>query len=127
MVTPKVFATARQDDVLVIKLLGEVSGLDWQNVHRELEDAARQLCSDGPRDVVIDFNQSSYFDSSMLNAILHLTRRVRDCHGRLAMCNVSASGRQILELVKFDSLWPICETRASALEMLAGRSDCGIS
>ena len=127
MVTPKVFATTRQDDVLVVRLLGEVGGLDWENVHGELDAAARQLGPEGPRHVVIDFNQSSYFDSSMLNAILHLTRRVRDCRGRLAMCNVSASGRQILELVKFDSLWPICETRASALEMLAGRSDRGIS
>lgn len=127
MVTPKVFATSRHDDVLIVKLLGEVGGLNWENVHGELDEAARQLGVEGPRHVVIDFNQSAYFDSSLLNAILHLTRRVRHCEGTMAMCNVSPSGREILELVNFHKLWPIVETRASALQMLAGSSDRGLS
>ena len=118
MAAPKVFTTTRLDEVLIVSLLVDVGGLDWQRLQSELDDAGGQLHNDGPRHVVIDFNQSSYFDSSMLAGILHLTKLARACHGRMAMCNVSARGRQILELARFDLLWPICETRAAAVAML---------
>lgn len=127
MAIPKLFTTTRLDEVLIVSLLTAVGGLDWQRLQSELDDAGSQLRSDGPRHVLIDFNQSRYFDSCMLAGILHLTRLARGCHGRLAMCNVSTEARQILELARFDLLGPICDTRAAAIAALRENLDPDIS
>jgi anti-anti-sigma factor len=116
----KVLATDRQGDVLIVTVVGDAGELNWLKVESETADAATQLTSDGPHHVILDFNQSPYFGSSMLSGILRLARRATDCQGRLIVCNVSPSGRRILDLTKFAVLWPICETQAMAFEMLKG-------
>jgi hypothetical protein len=49
-----------------------------------------------------------------------LWKRVRGGGGKMAVCNVSETGREILQVTKFDTLWPIGPSRQEALKAVSG-------
>jgi anti-anti-sigma regulatory factor len=70
---------------------------------------------DNTRHVIIDLQGIARFGSSFLETLRRIwsVSKVRD--GKLALCNVSEIGREILAVTKFDSLWLICSTMEEAL------------
>ena len=72
--------------------------------------------------VIIDLQQVARFGSSFLETLRKMWKvsKVRD--GKLALCNVSDIGREILAVTKFDSLWLVCSTMEEALASIAESS-----
>jgi hypothetical protein len=54
----------------------------------------------------------------MLEAIRALWNDLSPRKGRLVMCNASEVGREILQVAKFDQMWPLLATRDEALQLL---------
>ena len=52
----------------------------------------------------------------MLGAMHTIWKRVSTCQGKMAVCNVSEVEREVLQISKFDMLWPIFNSREEALE-----------
>jgi anti-anti-sigma factor len=117
MMDPHVFAVERHGNTLVVLLLCEVSALVAEDVAVELNAILQQMEPSGPKNLVIDFGGIAYFDSSLLNAIVKLSRRLHD--GKLVFCNLSTFGREVLQITRLDTLWPICNSRAEALKTIA--------
>ena len=67
-------------------------------------------------DAIIDLGTLDYFGTIMLELLLVLWKRVSAKGGKFALCNVSPIGLEILQTVKFDTLWPIVSDREQALE-----------
>ena len=115
MSTPKLFAAQRQDDTLIVTPLRNIGGLAEKNIQPELDDIVGQLDQPGLKNLLVDFGKIAYFGSSMLEAILQFSRRIRDASGKLALCNVSDVGLEILHVARFDTMWPLFASQAEAL------------
>jgi anti-anti-sigma regulatory factor len=77
-----------------------------------------ELTDESAQRVLIDLCQTPYFGSALLEALRLIWNRVHAQQGRMVLCNASPVGREILELAKFDHLWPIVDDRDSALARL---------
>jgi anti-anti-sigma factor len=118
MNSSKVFRVAKSDGVMIVELIGVVSSLADDSITHELDTVRAQLRTGGFKAVVIDLGNVAYFGSSMLEAIRALWNELTPHHGKLILCNASEVGREILQVSKFDHLWPLVETRDQALQLL---------
>ena len=87
-------------------------GLELAGLLDRIEDT-------GVQHAVVDLEQSAYFGTSMLQAMAAIWKRVRARGGKMAVCNVSDTGREILRVTRFDTLWPICSSQQEALEAVS--------
>ncbi len=118
MISTKVFRVSTVDGVLLVELLGVVSSLADDSITRELDSVRERLRTGGFHDVVIDLGQVAYFGSSMLEAIRTLWNELTPRNGRLILCNASEVGREVLQVAKFDHLWPLVAARDEAIQLL---------
>ncbi len=119
MSIPKAFDTDRAGQTLVLMPQGTVSSLAGEDVGSELDQLLEELNSPEVTNVVIDFDRAAYFGTVMLGAMHVIWKRVRDEQGKMALCNLSEMGREILRVSGVDALWPICPSRDEALEEIA--------
>ena len=115
MPDPKTFNSEIDGRTLVVIPLGSVSSLAGQYFKPELDELLEQLQRPELQNVVVDLAEVSYFGTIMLGTMHQLWRRVRDAGGKMALCNVSTVGREILRVSGFDTLWPVCPSRDEAI------------
>lgn len=116
MAGPSPFSSEIDGRTLIVTPAGSVSSLAGQYFKPELDDLLEQLQGPELNNVIIDMAEVSYFGTIMLAAMNQLWRSVRQTQGRMAVCNVSTVGREILRVSGFDTLWPICSSREEALD-----------
>lgn len=118
MTSTELFTTQTAGSTLTIEVHGTISSLADDEALRKLDHILEQLQSGGVRNVLIDFRQSPYFGSCMLETLRRIWNDVQPRGGRLVLCNLSPVGREILQLAKFDQLWPVLDTREEAEGLL---------
>ena len=114
----KVFRVSTVDGVLVVEVIGAVSSLAEASITCELDAIRERLHTGGFQSVVIDLGNVAYFGSSMLEAIRILWNEMTPSNRRLVLCNASDVGREIIQIAKFDHLWPLVATRDEAFQLL---------
>ena len=80
---------------------------------REAIDALSDLLI---KNLVMDFHKTDYFGSSALALFIRFWKIVADRNGHMAFCNLSDHQREVLQITRLDTLWPICESRAKAMK-----------
>ena len=115
----RIFHVEHQGDTLVVVLPGTDITFADEEVLTEIDEVLYRLRESGARNLIVDFAQTVYFGSIILGSVLKLATRLRDSGGRFALCNLSENGREMLRIARFDTLWPIYDSRAAALEALA--------
>lgn len=110
----------RQGDVVVVTLLREVTALTDDHLLAELGEVLDELKEGEATHAVIDLQQVSKFGSSFLEALRRVWNAAREQGGRVAICNITELGRDIIRIAKFDSVWQLCETRQEAIESVRG-------
>jgi anti-anti-sigma factor len=121
MARSRIFSTERQGDTLILVLPGTDITFADEEVLTEVDEVLYRLRESGAKHLVVDFGQTAYFGSIILGSVLKLGTRLRDSGGGFALCNLSESGHEMLRIARFDTLWPIYDTRAEALHALANR------
>ena len=116
MNTERIFQWDVVEDTLVVTLMHSASSLADAEIRAELEELQGRLGRGGVPNVVFDFGAVKYFGSSMLEALQRLNRNVENCGGKMALCNLSEVGNEVLRVTRFDMLWPVRDTRQEALE-----------
>ena len=119
MTAPQLFKTYTSGPVFVVELLGVVSSLADSSVLLELEDVRSKLRNGGQSALVVDLAKASYFGSSLLEAIRILWNDLSANGGRIALCNPSDIGREILQIAKFDHVWPLVDSRDAAIKLVS--------
>ncbi len=114
-----VFRIERNGSTLVLTPRCNISSLATENMQPELQTLQAIVACDDVKDVVVDFDEVPHFGSEMLGAIHMIWKRIRADGGKLVICNVSRVGREILQVAKFDLIWPIYESRSEALAALS--------
>lgn len=118
----QVFRTERLGDTLVVTPTCSVGSLAAEEVKPELRMLIAQLEDTSVLHAVVDLEHVAYFGTSMLEVMHAVWRRLRDRGGRLAVCNVSGVGREVLRISRFDTLWEVYDTRPEAMTAVAGKA-----
>lgn len=116
MTTSALFEVEVLQPTLIVVPQENVNSLIDDRVQPELMRLFTILADPAVRNVVIDFGQIEYFGSSMLEALLKLWKQVSSLGGKMAVCNISQIGREVLQVGRFDTLWDVCESREAALQ-----------
>ena len=93
-----------------------IGALEADAIREEWADVLSRLDSDEAKHIVIDLEALGYFGSIVLELVVVLWKRLSARGGRLAFCNVSTVGLEILQAAKFDKIWPIASSRQEAIE-----------
>lgn len=112
----RVLRIERFHEVLVVTLLRGVTGLTDEHLVAELGEVLDGLNDKDVRHVVVDLQYVSEFGSSFLETLRRIWTGVREINGKLAVCNASELGREILRISRFDTVWPICRSRDEAID-----------
>ena len=115
MSSESVFHVERDGPTLIVTPRMNVSRLADEAVETELHEMQNAFQQAQVKNLVIDFGRISYFGSSMLEAMRSLGTHVRAAGGKMAVCNAAPVCREILHVARFDTLWPLLDSRAEAL------------
>jgi len=118
MTIPKYFKVEDSGDTLVFAAIESIGGLVEDEARVEWDALLEQLSEQGARHAVMDLGALDYFGSIVLELMVVLWKRVSAQGGKLAVCNVSPVGLEILKTARFDTIWPIVTTRDQALEVV---------
>jgi anti-anti-sigma factor len=106
-------------DTLVVVSLGSVGSLNGDEMAYELTGLLDRFEQSDLKNGVVDLRHVPYFGTSMLQVMTALWKRVRARGGKMAVANVSDTGLEILQVTRFDTLWPICSSQEEALNVVA--------
>ncbi len=74
-----------------------------------LQSRLDQVLAEGARDIVLDFKDVPFIDSSGIGEILRLYKLVRDRQGELALANPNQKLRMLFSMYRFDRFMKIRE------------------
>lgn len=113
------FLAQREGSTLLLAPQRNISSLAAADVQRELQAVFAQVEEADVQHVVIDLEALAHFGSETLRVMHMVWKRLRPKGGKMVVCNVSRVGRDILQVARFDLLWPILPDRPAALAALA--------
>ncbi len=102
---------------------GKISFIDIQGevtagAENALMDAYAQATSTGAKDIVLNFAQLDYMNSSGIGLLVTLLIRAKRQSQRLLACHLTEHYRQIFELTRLNEVIGIYETEADVLRAL---------
>ena len=118
MSDPKYVRFERQGDALIVSPLFTFARFTEADIADEWALVQQQLENADVKHVVVDLGQIPYFGSTVLEWMVQMWRRAKAKGGKLATCNASPIGREVLAAARFDLLWGIFGTRDEALAWL---------
>jgi stage II sporulation protein AA (anti-sigma F factor antagonist) len=112
---PETFETERVDETMVVTPLVELGELNLQRMEEGTKTVLKLLENPAVVNVVMDFHKIDYYGSSALAFFIRLWNRVRNHKGRMALCNLSDHGREILRTSRLDQFWPVYPSKEEAI------------
>jgi anti-anti-sigma factor len=77
--------------------------------------------ADSHADLLIDFQDVSFMDSSGFGALVMALKRVRQSDRQLYLCNLNGQLKLVLELTSMDRVFTVFESRTDCQDFLAAR------
>jgi len=102
------------DNRHVIALTGEVD----LYTAPELKSQMLELIANGATEVVVDFTDTTFIDSTTLGVLVSGVKRLREKGGTLSIVCSDRNITKIFEITGLDRVFTIYPTRAEALEKL---------
>jgi anti-sigma B factor antagonist len=99
------------ESTYVIALAGEVDLYTAPEFKQQLLD----VIGDGGKDVVVDFTDTTFIDSTTLGVLVGGVKRLRAQDGRLSLVCSDRNIRKIFEITGLDRVFTIHSTRDEAL------------
>ena len=105
--------TRETDGVVIVETSGRVTLGEGSSALRR---GIRELVDGGSRRIVLDMAEVDYMDSSGLGELFASHTTVRSVGGQLKLLNVSPRVRELLAMMRIDSLFEIFDDEALAVE-----------
>ena len=102
------------DGVYVISLVGEVDLYTAPEFKQQLLD----VIAKGGREVVVDFSNTTFIDSTTLGVLVGGVKRLRTNDGQLSLVCSDRNTTKIFEITGLDRVFTIYATRDEALSKL---------
>jgi anti-anti-sigma factor len=103
-------STEWQDGTLIANVGDRIDGTEA----REFQETLAAEIDDDLKGMVLDFEQLNYISSAGLRVILLTARVLQRQGGKLAICSLSDSIREVFEISGFDKIIPVHSTREEA-------------
>ena len=100
------------DDAYVISLAGEVDLYTAPEFKQQLLEVIGQ----GGKEVVVDFTDTTFIDSTTLGVLVGGVKRLRSNDGQLSLVCSDRNITKIFEITGLNKVFPIYESRAEAVE-----------
>ena len=100
------------NDTYVISLTGEVDLYTAPEFKQQLLN----VISEGGKDVIVDFTDTTFIDSTTLGVLVGGVKRLRPAGGSLALVCTDQNITKIFEITGLDRVFPIHGSRDEALE-----------
>ena len=121
--------TSRLDSKMALETVGDVVVMsplrhlsDESDVQQQLGEFVRHLESTDVCDLIVDMQHLEMAGTADLNLLLQAWREIKPRGGRLALCATSPFVIEVLEIVRFNTLWEIHSSRTAALQSLSATS-----
>lgn len=102
------------EKAVVLKVSGR---LDAENAY-EFDKACDVWISQGVKHLIADLADLQYVSSMGLRSFLAAAQKLKSISGSLILCGLKGLPRQVFEMTRLDSLFPIYETAEQALAAL---------
>jgi anti-anti-sigma factor len=116
----EIFEIEQRGNTLIVVPTVDLREFDYERIESGAKHILALLSGDGAKNLVWDFYKTDYYGSTALAFFVKLWQRVRRQNGRMAFCNVSEHEKEILQITNLDKSWPICSSRAEALQAVRG-------
>ena len=100
------------DHAYLVALSGEVDLYTAPEFKQELLD----LIAQGAKQVIVDFSETTFIDSTTLGVLVGGVKRLRPNGGRLSLVCNDRNITKIFEITGLNKVFPIYESRAEAVE-----------
>jgi len=114
------FRVERHGEIAVIIPSPEVESMPESLIQQAAQFVLAPLKEDPPGGLVIDLSQVSYVGSIFLSFLLRCHMLAKKHGTEVVLAGTSERTRELLHMTALDTLWAIYNTRAEALEALAG-------
>lgn len=112
---------SEKDNMLTVKVIGE---LDHHNASQIREETDFKITNDNIKNVIFDFTNLSFMDSSGVGVIIGRYKLLSSLSGRLYIVSPSKSLNRILELSGIMKIIKIFDTVAEAEKEIEGSVFC---
>jgi anti-anti-sigma factor len=92
-------------DRRIIRIKGKVTFEHYKLLHSQVEPAL----DEGVREVVIDFKDVPFIDSSGIGEIVRIVRVMKDRQGELTLINPNSKLRDLFSMYRFDKYMKILD------------------
>jgi anti-anti-sigma factor len=92
----------------------------------DIENRCRELLGRGLRHIVINFEETELINSIGISILLGVIEAVSEAHGMLVLSNLSASNRELFEMLGLLAHVRTEETEESALRMIRVRAEASL-
>ena len=110
----------REGNVVVLEVSGRLDSAGATAFEEELLGRVAA----GDRHIVVDCSELRYINSAGLRVLLVAAKRLSADGGAIALAGASGQMRSVVEIVGFDSVFPVCDTveeaKAAVLAARAG-------
>jgi anti-sigma B factor antagonist len=103
------------DGAYLISLSGEVDLYTAPDFKQQL----LQVIGDGAKQVIVDFSETTFIDSTTLGVLVGGVKRLRPNGGQLSLVCSDRNITKIFEITGLDRVFTIYPTRVEAVEQLA--------
>jgi stage II sporulation protein AA (anti-sigma F factor antagonist) len=115
------FEYEKDNGTLVLTPQRDLWELDYKEIEEAKEELSAHLAADPTvQSVIVDFDKTDALGSTALALLVRLEQLVRDHHGRMALCNVSAHEGDIFRVTGLAERWRAYPSRAAAIAALRG-------
>ncbi len=104
----------RSDDVIVFKLTGRLDSHTSPEFGKQIE----QIITAGSKFIILEFKNVEYLSSAGLREILKTAKTLKHMAGRLVLCSMPDTIREIFVIAGFDSILPIVPTVDDAIKKI---------
>ncbi|MBF0105627.1 MAG: STAS domain-containing protein [Deltaproteobacteria bacterium] len=104
--------TKKENRVMVVTFQGS---LDVSN-QTKLKDTLAGIADAGESDVVFDFKDVNFIDSSCLGVLVAITKRLREIKGDIKLTGLSDDVRSIFQITRLDRIFEIFASNKEAVD-----------
>lgn len=104
-------SSSKVQDSLVITLAGRIDA----NSAKELEQQTKAWIEGGEKQLVLDFSAVDFISSAGLRVILLIAKKLEPLQGKVKLCGLNATLRDVFEISGFSKLFVIVPSVAEAL------------
>lgn len=101
-----------------VRVVAPVGRID-SGTSGELERALARRVGDGEADILVDLLGVEYISSAGLGVLLKTANAVREKRGRLVLCSLGRSVREVFQIAGFTAIFTIEDSQERALALFA--------